>query len=57
MVVEPHAPEAGLASRGGTSKHFVNANAERIEQQVDFHPPSMSEPPCRFPPQPTMRGS
>ena len=31
MVVEPHAPEAGLASRGGTSQHFVNANAERIE--------------------------
>jgi hypothetical protein len=31
MVVEPHATEAGLASRGGSSKHFVNANAERIE--------------------------
>ena len=44
MVIEPHAPEAGLASCGGTSKHFVNVNAERIEQQVDLHPPSMSEP-------------
>jgi len=31
MVVEPHAPETSLAGRGGTSQHFVNANAERIE--------------------------
>ena len=44
MVVEPHASEAGLASRGGTSQHFVDLNAERIEEQVDLHPPSMSEP-------------
>ena len=49
MVVEPHAPEAGLASYGGTSQHFANANAERIEQEVDLHPPSMSEPTCGVP--------
>ena len=49
MVVEPHAPEAGVASRDGTSQHFVNANAERIEQQVDLHAPSMSEPTCGVP--------
>lgn len=44
MVVEPHAPEAGPLGRGGAGQGVVDADTERVEEQVDLHAASMAEP-------------
>ena len=44
MVVEPHAPEAGPLGRGGAGQGVVDADTERVEEQVDLHEASMAEP-------------
>jgi hypothetical protein len=44
MVVEPHAPEAGPLGRGGAGQGVVDADTERLEEQVDLHEASMAEP-------------
>jgi hypothetical protein len=44
MVVEPHAPEAGPLGRGGAGQDVVDADTERVQEQVDLHQASMAEP-------------